>query len=189
MMNCWVYFFCVCKTWLRNGNNSIIVHCMVSMLEETVQKMGRVKVSHLNVSRHEQLQRICGLNWSSDDFLLLSCKHLAHLDFGVSLEDRKFFCPLAVILIRISNLLLGVPTGTPYQHFKLHLAETKLSYPPCKPAPLPVSPSLTIIQLFLNSARQRDLEKSPTSLPLTFKDQPTLVHHWYITLLFHWFHH
>ena len=58
----------------------------------------------------------------------------------------------------VSNFLLDIPSGTPYQHFKLHLAKTKLNYSPCKPVPLPTSASLIIFQHFLNSGRQRNLE-------------------------------
>lgn len=43
MVNCQVYFFDVFKTQVKNGNNSIILHCMVSALEETVQKWERYK--------------------------------------------------------------------------------------------------------------------------------------------------
>lgn len=70
---------------------------------------------------------------------------LAHLDFDVSLEDRKIPYPLIVIIITISNLLLGIPSWTLCQLFKLHLSKTKLNYVPCKLAPSLVSSSLIIM--------------------------------------------
>lgn len=91
-MSCQIYVSCVCEARARNGNNSMPLHCMVSVLDETVQEREWLKLLRSlfpSTWGFRVMQAHLG-HLMKASFPSLSCVYLAHLDLGVSLEDRNF---------------------------------------------------------------------------------------------------